>query len=75
VGVSLVRNLYGVQMQEGANKSVLATTSRFTAGAKEFAQTANTTNWQMSLKEFDDVVKWARDASILQKSTHTRRHP
>jgi restriction system protein len=75
VGVGLVRNLYGVQMQEGANKSVLATTSRFTAHAKTFAQGVNTTNWQMSLKEFDDVVKWARDAATLQKSASTRQHP
>jgi restriction system protein len=72
VGVGLVRNLYGVQMQEGANKSVLATTSRFTQDAKKFATDANTTSWHMALKEFDDVAKWAREAAQLQKSAKRR---
>ncbi len=73
VGVGLVRNLYGVQMQEGANKSVLATTSCFTPDAKKFAEGVNTTNWHMALKEFDDVVKWAREAAKHQNSkTHQR---
>lgn len=63
VGVGLVRNLYGVQMQEGANKSVLATTSRFTSNAKEFASAKNTTQWGMDLKDFDDICNWLNDSS------------
>ena len=63
VGVSLVRSLYGVQAQEGANKSVLATTSRFTKEALEFASATNTTEWSMSLKDFDDVFDWIKEAS------------
>jgi restriction system protein len=58
VSVGLVRNLYGVQMQEGANKSVLATTSRFTTDAKEFAAATNTTQWGMALKDFNDICIW-----------------
>ena len=63
VGVDLVRNLYGVQHQEGANKSVLATTSRFTKDARTFADGVNTTQWGMDLKEYDDIVRWVRDAN------------
>lgn len=62
VGVGLVRSLYGVQVQEGANKSVLVTTSRFTPDAKQFALGVNTTSWHMELKEFEDVARWAREA-------------
>lgn len=36
VGVELVRALYGVRMHERATKGILATTSSFTRGAKEF---------------------------------------
>lgn len=58
VSVELVRSLYGVQMQEGANKSVLATTSRFTSDAQKFAVATNTTQWGMALKDFDDICNW-----------------
>lgn len=62
ISVDLVRNLYGVQMQEGANKSVLATTSRFTPDAQKFADALNTTQWGMDLKDFDDVIRWIQNA-------------
>lgn len=60
VRVELVRSLYGVQAQEGANKSVLATTSYFTPDAKKFAQKTHTTEWAMDLKAYDDILKWLR---------------
>lgn len=60
VSVGLVRSLYGVQTQEGANKSILATTSHFTSGAKNFASSANSTQWGMDLKDYDDIVEWIR---------------
>lgn len=60
VSVSLVRELYGTQVQEGANLSILATTSRFTTPAKEFASERNTTQWGMELKDYDDIVAWVR---------------
>jgi restriction system protein len=53
IGVELVRNLYGVQQQEGANKSVLATTSRFTKDAQEFASNTSTTQWAMDLAGYE----------------------
>ena len=61
VRVDLVRNLYGVQQQEGANKSVLATTSYFTPDAKKFAETTNTTEWAMDLKNYNDILSWIKD--------------
>jgi len=61
IGVELVRNLYGVQMQEGANKSVIAATSYFTPDAVKFSEANNTTEWFMDLKGYEDIVKWVRD--------------
>lgn len=61
VGVELVRNLYGVQQQEGANKSVLATTSRFTAEAQAFASNASTTQWAMDLVGYERIIEWVND--------------
>lgn len=63
VGVGLVRALYGVQMQEGANKAVLATTSRFTPDAQRFATARNTTEWAMSLKDINDIRQWVASAA------------
>jgi restriction system protein len=36
IDVQFVRALYGTQMKEGANKAILATTSRFTPDARSF---------------------------------------
>ncbi|MBB3045901.1 hypothetical protein FHR99_000137 [Litorivivens lipolytica] len=58
VTVEIARALYGVQMQESANKSVIATTSYFTSDAKKFVESQNTTKWHMSLKDYDDVIGW-----------------
>lgn len=63
VSVELVRSLYGVQMQEGANKSVLATTSRFTQDARSFATSTNTTEWSIDLKDFKDIRQWIGTAA------------
>jgi len=68
VRVDLVRNLYGVQMQEGANKSVLATTSYFTPDAKKFSEAKNTTEWSMDLKAFDDIYKWIKESAAANNS-------
>jgi hypothetical protein len=61
VSVDIARALYGVQMQEGANKSVIATTSHFSIDAKKFASATNTTEWSMSLKDHNDVINWLKD--------------
>lgn len=68
VSVELVRALYGVQMQEGANKAILATTSRFTQDARSFATAKNTTEWSMDLKDFEGIRQWVGAAAAANKS-------
>lgn len=63
IGVGLVRALYGVQVAEGANKSILATTSTFTRGARDFASQRNITEWAMDLKDFSDIRGWVTTAN------------
>jgi len=57
VGVSLVRSLYGVVEHERASHGVLATTSSFTRGARNFQQTLK---YRLSLNDFDDLARWAK---------------
>lgn len=61
VRVELVRSLLGVQVQEGANKSVLATTSYFTKDAKKFVNEVHNTKWAMDLKEYKDILNWIKN--------------
>ena len=61
VRVDLVRSLFGVQQNEGANKAIIATTSHFTPAAMKFAEERSRTRWAMDLKAFDDIVAWIRD--------------
>lgn len=69
ISIGLVRQLYGVQTHKGANKSILATTSRFTSPAKEFASAINTTQWAMDLKAYEDIVEWVRQTHSQAKGT------
>jgi len=57
VGVALVRSLYGVVTSERASHGVIATTSSFTRGAKEFQQNLR---YQLSLRDFNDLARWCR---------------
>ena len=50
VGVGIVRALYGVLADQSATKGIVATTSFFTRGAKEFAQRNST---RLALVDFD----------------------
>lgn len=53
VNVSVVRNVYGVQMAMQANKSVVVTSSKFTRDAREFAEDRKT---MMTLWDIDDLL-------------------
>lgn len=55
VGVGLIRQLYGVVQQENATGGILATTSFFTKGAKEFTEKVR---YRLSLKNYIDLQKW-----------------
>jgi len=59
VGVDIVRSLYGVQnSRNSANKSIIATTSTFTSGARRFVEEETRSRWDMSLKDYSDVTSW-----------------
>jgi restriction system protein len=59
VGVGLIRQLYGVVQQENATGGILATTSFFTKGAKEFTEKVR---YRLSLKNYIDLQKWVEQS-------------
>lgn len=59
VGVGLIRQLYGVVQQENASGGILATTSFFTKGAKEFTEKVR---YRLSLKNYIDLQKWVEQS-------------
>ena len=58
VGVDIVRALYGTSavLEQGAN-ALLATTSYFTKGAREF----KASRYDLELKNFEAVVQWVNE--------------
>ena len=58
VDVSLVRGLYGVQTSELANKSVLVTSSTFTADARAYAESRK---HLISLCDLNDLINMIND--------------
>ena len=66
VGVSYVRQLYGVKQSEGASKAILATTAEFSQPAREFAQKHI---WELEL------VGYTRLLSMLRKYARAGRGP
>ena len=57
VGVAAIRSLYGVQTDAKINKAVLVTTSRFTSGAKEFAERQKTLIDLFDIDDFHELLK------------------
>lgn len=55
VDVSIVRSVYGVQVANRANQSVIVTSSRFTKDARRFAEEQKT---MMELWDIDDLLKF-----------------
>lgn len=55
VGVSLVRSLYGTLIDHQATSGMLVTTSYFAKPAQDFQQRHR---YQLSLKDYGDVVSW-----------------
>lgn len=59
VDVGIVRELYGVHSEIGGpNKSIIATTSTFTTDAQKFVKEKVRSNWEMDLKDINDVLDW-----------------
>jgi restriction system protein len=63
VGVSLVRELFGIKHHLGASKAIIATTSDFTKPAVEFAQAHR---WELELKNRDGIVQWINSYLTVQ---------
>jgi len=59
IDVNVVRQLYGVQQAEGANKAVLVTTSKFTRDAIDFANREKT-KWHLDLIDYQSLVAWIK---------------
>ena len=57
VGPEFVRAIYGVAKMAGANVGMIVTTSRF---SPEAVSLANQYRYQLSLKDFDNVIEWIR---------------
>ncbi len=55
VGVGVVRELYGVVMQENVTHGVIATTSTFTTDAIRFAEPIK---YRLSLRDFEALTVW-----------------
>jgi len=63
VGVSIVRELYGVKSHRKATKAILATTSYLTDDAEEFIDDHY---WELEAKEHDGIVEWVKLAAGYQ---------
>lgn len=62
VGVDVVRALHGVMnTKDGPNKTILATTSTFTSGAKGFVENEAASKWDMTIADYDEIVRWLND--------------
>lgn len=62
VGVDVVRTLHGVKnTKDGPNKTIVATTSTFTTDARKFVEQEIASKWDMSLADYDEIVKWIHD--------------
>jgi hypothetical protein len=57
VGVGHVRQLLGVKYDEGASKAILATTSFFSAPAREIEERHI---YELELKDYEGVMGWIR---------------
>ena len=64
VGVTPVRELLWAHNNYKVTKSCLVTTSEFTKGAWELAEQHK---WQIELKDYDKLLEWIDEASIVKK--------
>jgi restriction endonuclease Mrr len=55
VGVEVIRELFGIQMADRVNKSMIVTTSHFTDEAVSFARDLA---FLISLRDYSDIVSW-----------------
>jgi restriction endonuclease Mrr len=68
VGVAVVQRLYGVQTDDKINKAILVTTSRFTSGAKRFAEKQKTLIDLLDIDDFHELLQISADKYRREKS-------
>jgi HJR/Mrr/RecB family endonuclease len=56
VGVEIVRSLYGVKSALPGVNAMVATTSTFTRGARDF----KSSRWDLDLRDYQNLVEWLR---------------
>lgn len=61
VDISIVQRLEGVRHSLDAHKGILATTSRFTQPAIDWAKIERNV-WNLELKDYSDIVGWLRSS-------------
>lgn len=62
VGVEYVRSLYGVVEAEKATRGIIASTSYFTKGAKDFSRDLK---WRVGLINYDDLRDWVKKCTFV----------
>ena len=63
VRVSTVRELYGVKVDDGASKAILATTTYFTTDAKLFS---GKHRWELDLRDIEHIKAWIEEYQKLK---------
>jgi restriction endonuclease Mrr len=58
IGVSAVRELLGVKVDDNATKAILATTTYFTKDANLFFEKHR---WELELKDYNAIMAWIAD--------------
>lgn len=62
VDISIVQRLEGVRHSLDAHKGILATTSRFTQPAIDWAKIERNV-WNLELKAYSDILDWVKSSS------------
>lgn len=57
VGIDIVRQLYGVKIQLGVANMMLATTSQFTKGVKDY----KSSRYDLELKDYEGILEWINE--------------
>ena len=56
VGVNIVRALYGVKSNRKVANALLATSSYYTKGAKDF----KASRYDIEMKDYNDILEWIK---------------
>ena len=63
IGVSTVRELLGVKVDDGTMKAILATTGYFTKDARDFVEKHR---WELEARDFDAIKDWLARYALIK---------